>query len=178
MYKTYKGETKPNKVSWMMLSFLAGIVLWAQIDAKAGWAIVSVAVSIFNILTILLIANFRPQAYWKAEKRDYLFALTACVGVALWQITDKPNLAILFSIMANFLAYLPTLIKSYKHPSSEAMFTFAIWAFAHAINVLTIDDWAFSKYGFPTYLVLINLITVAAMLVKKAELGQPSTSLS
>ena len=58
----------------------------------------------------------------------------AIVGLILWAITDEPNLAILFSLLADLLAGLPTVIKSYRHPRSESWLAYAISAVGFGIR--------------------------------------------
>ena len=110
----------------------------------------------FNVAAIFLASFVNPKAYWKTEKRDYLFALIALVGFVLWRITDDPALAIGFSIVADALAAMPTFIKALKQPESENGKSFVIWTFSSIILVLIVEKWEFSHYAFPIYLVLFN----------------------
>ena len=40
-------------------------------------------------------------------------------GIVLWQLTANPVLAVLFCIIADLFASLPTLVKACVDPSSE-----------------------------------------------------------
>ena len=80
----------------------------------------------------------------------------AVVGIVLWQLTSNPVLAVLFCIVADLFASLPTLIKANVEPLSEYPLPYLMSATAMAITLLTIQDWSFAVYGFPLYMLLIN----------------------
>ncbi len=153
---TLKGETKPNRMTWGLLTMFTGIAFFAALDGGAGWATAGVGAGLFNVVLIFAASYVNPKAYWKTEKRDYWFGLIALVGLLLWLITDNPNLAIVFSIVADVSAALPTFIKAYKKPNSENGRSFVVWTVAQGSILLIIDDWTFAAYAFPIYLVMFN----------------------
>jgi peptidoglycan biosynthesis protein MviN/MurJ (putative lipid II flippase) len=111
----------------------------------------------FTPFLIVLVSFLNKKAYWKTEPKDYFVMMAALVGIVLWAITDNPNLAIFFSLAADFLASLPTIIKSYKHPETESWLAYAISAFGFGIGVLAIQTYTFENYAFIIYLFLVNL---------------------
>ncbi len=167
---TLKGKTKPNKVSWGMLWLFTAIVLWAQINSGVGWPLVSAATALFNVTTLLLASFVNPKAYWKAENRDYIFIALALVGLLLWKTTDDPNLAIAFSIIADFSAAFPIFIKAYKKPETENGKSFVIWSISHFFTLLIIQEWSFVNYAFPVYLIVFNSL-LAYLIVFRTKLA-------
>gem|GEM_PF-6364425 len=75
----------------------------------------------------------------------------------------------LFSIFADCLAGVPTLIKSYEDPSSESPLVFMFGGISAILTLLTIDHWTFAAYGFPVYLLLICAALVFLILTKIGE---------
>ena len=55
----------------------------------------------FTPLLIVAASFFNKKAYWKSEPRDYYLMAAAIIGIILWAITDNPNLALLFSLLAD-----------------------------------------------------------------------------
>lgn len=90
----------------------------AQGVAGISWASF---VAGFSPLLIVAASFFNKKAYWKSEPRDYYLMAAAIVGIILWAITDNPNLALLFSLLADMLASIPTLIKAYRYPPSSTL---------------------------------------------------------
>jgi hypothetical protein len=80
------------------------------------------------------------------------------VGLILWLITQEGNVAIIFSIVADILALLPTLVKSYKFPETESWSAFGGAASAAFITLLTIREWTFAAAAFPVYIFAVCII--------------------
>ena len=80
----------------------------------------------------------------------------AVAGIVLWALTDDPNLAILFALVADLLAGLPTVIKSYRHPETESWIAYAISTLGFGMGVLAIQTFTFENYAFIGYLFLLN----------------------
>jgi len=79
----------------------------------------------------------------------------------LWQITKIGNIAIFFSIIADFLAALPTVVKSWIEPETENSTLYFANAFSALLTILTIKMWNFETVAFPLYIFLqVSLIGI------------------
>ncbi len=110
----------------------------------------------FTPFLILLASFINKKAYWKTAPRDYFLMLAAFLGIILWFLTDNANIAILFALIADLLAGIPTLIKSYKHPETESWVAYAISTLGFSIAMLAIQSFTFENVAFVTYLILMN----------------------
>ena len=63
-------------------------------------------------------------------------------------------------ILADGLAAVPTLVKSYIYPGTENYHTYLASAIGAAITLLTISNWNFANFGFPLYILIICIIFV------------------
>jgi hypothetical protein len=80
------------------------------------------------------------------------------LGLGLWYITKEGNIAILFSILADGFAAVPTIIKSYYHPETETSKVYLLAAFNAAVTLLTIKVWSFAHYSFPLYILILCVL--------------------
>jgi hypothetical protein len=148
---TFKGRVKPNKITYVMWSLAPIIAFLAQIDQGVGiQSLMTLSIGIFP-LSILLASFFNKHAYWKVNTFDLFCGALSLGGLILWQITKVGNIAIAFSILADFLALLPTLIKSYKYPETELAWPWTLASLSGLLTLLTITQWDFSTYSFPLY---------------------------
>ena len=172
MYETIIGKAKPNRVTWLLWGLFPMIIFVAQrIQGVEGLSWVSFAAG-FTPFLILLASFLNKKAYWKTEKRDYYIMGAAIVGILLWLLTDNPNLAILFSLVADFLAGLPTLIKAYRHPETESWIAYAISTVGFGLGLLAISSYTFENYAFALYLFIMNgLLAVFASRHIKSKLA-------
>ena len=80
--------------------------------------------------------------------------------IILWQVTHIPNLAIIFSILADALASFPTIVKSYNHPETETLSAYFIGIINSTLTLLVIKTWNFENYAFQAYWLAISVIFV------------------
>ena len=121
----------------------------------------------FGPLLVLLASFINKKAYWKLEKFDYVCGLCSILALALWGITKQPVVAIIFSILSDGFAAIPTLIKSWKYPETETVNAYAAGLFCALTSFVAVKMWSFSEVAFPVYLVLLNLSLTFFILRKK-----------
>jgi hypothetical protein len=161
---TIKGKVKPNKVSWLLWSIAPLIAFFAEI--KQGVGIQSLVTFVVGFVPLVIfIASFKnKEAMWNIGKLDIVCGILSVLGLILWLVTKVGNVAIFFSIMADGLAAVPTIVKSYKYPNTENA-TIYIFGIVNALlGILTITMWDFQNWGFPVYLLFVD--GIIAFLVK------------
>lgn len=160
---TLKGRVKPNKVSWLLWSIAPMIAFFAMI--KQGVGITALATFIVGFLpfVIFLASFFNKNATWDISKLDIICGSLSILGLILWAITKVGNIAIFFSIVADALAAVPTILKSFKYPETENSTIFFFGIINALIALLAIEEWNFQSYGFQLYIVVVNL-TIATLI--------------
>lgn len=155
---TIKGRVKPNKVSWLLWSIAPLIAFFAMIKQGVGMQAWVTFVVGFVPLVIFIASFFNKDAMWEIGKVDIVCGVLSVLGLVLWLITKVGNIAIFFSIVADGLAAIPTIIKSYNEPDTENATIFIFGIINSLIGILTITQWNFETYGFPIYLLIVNSI--------------------
>lgn len=165
---TLKGKTKPNRVTWFLWALAPMIAFTAQLEKGVGLTALMTFMAGFNPAMIVLASFVNKKAYWKLNRMDYIYGAISIFAIIIWQITGEGNLAILFSIIADAFASLPTIIKSYKEPETENSTIFLFGMINSGLTLLTIKDWSFAQWGFPVY---IFVICIAIYALVKFKLG-------
>ena len=161
LYDTVIGRAQPNRVTWFLWGLFPMIIFVAQrAQGVEGLSWASFAAGFMPFL-ILLASFLNEKAYWKTEPKDYALMAAAVLAFVLWALTDNPNLAILFALVADFLAGLPTLLKAYRYPGTESWVAYAISTVGFGVAILAIPSFTFENYAFITYLFLLNLFLAA-----------------
>ena len=156
LYETIIGKAKPNRVTWLLWGLFPMVIFIAQRAQGVEGLSWASFVAGFTPILILLASFLNKKAYWKTQPRDYYLMAAAVAGIVLWALTDDPNLAILFALVADLLAGLPTVIKSYRHPETESWIAYAISTLGFGMGVLAIQTFTFENYAFIGYLFLLN----------------------
>lgn len=156
LYETIKGSAKPNRVSWLLWGLFPTIIFIAQkAQGVQGVTWLTFAAG-FTPLLIVVASFFNTKAYWKTQPSDYVLMAFAIAGIIAWFVTNVPNLAILFAILADLCAGIPTLIKAFKHPETESWVAYAISATGFGIGILAIQAFNFQSSAFAIYLVAME----------------------
>ncbi len=156
LYETITGKSQPNRVTWILWGLFPMITFVAQRAQGVEGVSWVTFVSGFTPLLVFAASFLNKKAYWKSRPMDYYLLIAAIVGITLWAVTDNANLAILFALMADLLAAVPTIIKCYKHPETESWVAYAISTGGFLLSMFTIQTWTFETYAFVLYLTLVN----------------------
>jgi hypothetical protein len=155
---TVRGKVKPNRVSFLLWSIAPFIAFAAQIKQGVGIESLMTFSTGFLPLTIFLASFVNKKAEWKLTKFDLLCGALSIIGLILWLITKVGNLAIIFSILADGLAAVPTIVKAYKYPDTEIAWPWIATAFGVILTLLTLKEWTFANSGFIVYILLVNTL--------------------
>ncbi|HZS75631.1 MAG TPA: hypothetical protein VFA41_03390 [Ktedonobacteraceae bacterium] len=166
---TLKGKVKPNRVSYLLWSLAPLIAFVAEIKQGVGLQSLLTFVAGFLPLTVFLASFVNKKAGWKLTFFDGTCGVLSCIGLILWYITQSGDIAILFSILADGLAALPTLIKSFNYPETESAWPYFMSTIFGVITLLTVKEWNFATIGFPVYITLVTL-TISSLV--QFELGK------
>jgi hypothetical protein len=155
---TIKGKIRPNRVSFFLWALAPAIIFFGQIQQGVGIQSLPTFLICFNCTVILIATYINKNAYWKLRKFDYICGFLSLVGLVLWVVTKIGNLAIIFGILADGLACLPTIKKTYEEPKSENVWPYAAGFFTAVITLLTIKNWSFANSSFSIYIIIVNSI--------------------
>ncbi len=163
----FTGNTKPNRVTWLMWSIAPLIAAAASLSNGVGWAVLPVFMAGFSPLMIFTASFFAKKAYWKLSTFDYFCGVLSGLALVMWWLTKEPNVAIVFAIGSDALASIPTLKKSLTNPETESVWPFIIGVFGASSSLVVITYWTFSAYAFPIYLIIINIIILLTLYKKQ-----------
>jgi hypothetical protein len=161
----FRGTSKPNLVTWGLWGFAPLIATGAALSAHAdGWATVRIFMSGFGPLLVFLCGLCISQSYWKLSKFDYSCGLLSLIALGAWLIADSPVLAILLAAIADLFATIPTIIKAWKFPETETLYTYFVGLFTATIVIPAIPVWNIENAAFQIYLMIANIALFALVL--------------
>lgn len=158
--ETVRGETKPNRVTWLMWSVAPLIGTVAALAAGVRWAVLPVFVAGFAPFLVFIASFTTPKAYWKLEIFDYVCGALSILALILWGITKEPLIAILLSIASDGFAAVPTFIKSWKYPNTETVEVYTAGLFNALTSFFALKTFGISELAFPIYLVFLNSLLI------------------
>lgn len=148
---TLKGKIKPNRVTFLIWPIAPLITFASQISQGVGTAAIFSLMVAFLSLLVFGASFVNKNSEWKLTTFDVTCGILSIIGLVFWQVTKVGNVAIMFSILSDGLASLPTIVKAYKYPETEVAWPWLTSVIYAILGLLTLTDWRFASAGFPIY---------------------------
>jgi hypothetical protein len=162
-----KGHAKPNLVSWIMWMLAPFIGVFFQLKAGAGLSVLPVFMAGFGPFLVITFSLLIKNAYWKINTFDLICGAFSLLALVFYILTHNLGISILFAILSDGLAAVPTIIKSWKFPETEEANIFIGGLFSNILALFIIKNWIFSIYSFNIYFILINTIIIFSIYQKR-----------
>ena len=170
---TVKGKVKPNRVSFLLWSIAPFIAFAAQINQGVGLESVMTFGTGFLPMTVFAASFVNKKAEWKVTRFDLVCGFLSIIGLALWLVTKVGNVAILFSILADGLAAVPTIVKAYRYPDTELAWPWLATVFGVVLTLLTLSEVTFANSGFIIYILLVDAFIFSLIQFRIGEKVKP-----
>lgn len=161
---TVRGRVRPNPVTWLFWGASPLIAFAAQIQhglTVSSFTTLALGVGPLLIFAVTVLKGRKQR--WNIGIFDVICGACAAIGLALWQMTSDPTLALLFAVIADIVGGIPTVYKSYIKPESERAFPYFLSIVSMVLTMFTLKSWSFLDAGFTVYIFCIN--TVLAFLI-------------
>ena len=167
---TLSGTTKPNRITWGLwaLAPLLGTAIALSSHADV-WVTVRVFFAGFIPLLVFFISFVNKNSYWKLTIFDFFCGAWAVVAIVLWLVADSPELAILFAVLADIFAALPTLRKAWLQPETEKGITYIASFVSVLLAMPAIPVWNITNAGFSIYLAVVNAVLILIIYWKRPQ---------
>ena len=125
-----------------------------SVELHSGVGLRALTTFVIGFMPLLVfIASFHnPAAIWKIRRLDYACGAMSLAGTAAWLVTRNGVVAIIAAIVADFMAGLPTMMKSWSNPESETVASYIGAVLNSGILLLTIQHWTVDEAAFPLFI--------------------------
>ncbi len=155
---TLQGDTSPNRVTWSLWG-VEGVVAFAlEIQQHVGLA--SLMTLMLGLVPIIIVvASFRnPHVQWKIAPFDLFCGSISVAGLAFWGFINQPTVALVSFVVADQVAALPTIRKSWIAPSTESPRMFFLGSLNCAITLFTLKSLTTAGVLFPGCIMVADLL--------------------
>ncbi len=157
---TLRGTTKPNRVTWLLWAFAPLLAAAVEFDEGVGLRALPTFMVGFMPLLVFAASFVNRDSVWRIRRFDYACGAISLLGTVVWLVTRNGVLAISAAIVADFMAGLPTVHKSWTHPETETVHSYTGAAVSMAVVLLTIEHWTFDVAAFPVFIVCMASVMV------------------
>jgi hypothetical protein len=173
----HRRKVRPHVLSWAGWAFITALGGSAMLASGSTWAAAIVFANTVLCVSIVGYSITRKVGVWSTGPQDGVFFGLGIIGLILWQVLNEPVIALVFAILADLFFGLPTIIKTYKDPSSETPFVWAMAALSGMLSLFALRNFAFSEAAYPVYLLIFDsivLILVLKLLPWQTNKSNPS----
>lgn len=157
-------KAHPHVLSWLGWGFITALGASAMYADGSTWPAAIVFANSVACLTIVLFSIINKVGIWQTSFFDWFFFGMGLLGIVLWQTLDLPVLALICALVADFSFGVPTIIKTYKDPSTETPFVWVAAASSGLFSIFAIEVWAFYEAAYPVYLLIFDTIVLLLVL--------------
>jgi hypothetical protein len=164
-----RGTTKPQRATWAIWATLSFVVLASQWASGATW---SLALTIGQALSCGAVFALSLRRGMGGVTRLELALLgLAALGVVGWLLVDDPVVATCSVVVADIVAVGLMLPKTYRHPGSETLATYAIGVVSTLFALAAVGSTAASLLIYPVYILVADGAVAAVILVRRRALA-------
>ncbi|MGE4352144.1 MAG: hypothetical protein AB7E52_08150 [Bdellovibrionales bacterium] len=157
-----RGQAKPNKVTvglWFLQGAIAVGAAWSE--GVSWYVLLPVLAGVIGPLGTFILSFVLRQAYWRLGFFDYACGASSLAALLLWYWTQNANVAIALAVLADFMAALPSVFKSWRYPDTESRVAWLLSVFGFGTSLLLFEQFTFAEMAYPLYAVAIcALITL------------------
>ena len=152
-----QGRSKPARMTRFIVWLAASISffsLWADGSTGAVW--LAGVFAFRNTFLFLMSLKYGMGGVATIDKYSLVIAIAGLVG---WQLSGDPLIALLFAILADFVGFIPALVKTYKEPNTEGPWFYYIETTAVLLNIVVIGAWSIDLL-FPVHILISNILMI------------------
>lgn len=154
------GRTKPHRMTRFILAFVLTLNFVSILAAKGN-----LGAEIFAGITCIQALVIFGMSMWRGMGGTSIFDWVcfgiAVVGIIGWKVTGNPIIGVWFSVLADFSAYLPAMVKTYHHPHTESPWYYLLAGLAAFFSLIAYKIEAasiFQIYILVCVLIMLGLI--------------------
>lgn len=134
-----KGKTHPHVYSWSLWGLLTVLIVALQIKGGAGpatWVTASAGLLCLGVVALSL----------KIGKKDIILsdtitAILSLIAIGFWLLANQPIVSIILVVIADTLAFIPTVRKSWNQPHAETLSLYITNALRFTLALLAVEHY-------------------------------------
>ncbi|TQS45536.1 hypothetical protein [Cryptosporangium phraense] len=160
----------PHMVTWLFWSIGPYLAFAAQLSEGVGLPALVTFVVGLDPTVIFFVALFYGNSTWRISRFDVACGVAAAVGLILWAVFWEARLAILFAIVADALAAVPTFRKAFVDPATENWRLYGLLAASGLITYASSPERGFAVTAFAGYLALLGIALSVLIVIRSRQI--------
>jgi hypothetical protein len=168
VYAIFYSGTRPDRVTWWLLSFLNFILCIQSYQLGATWSIFLPAAYTFNMFVAALLSVNYGSGKVKLNRLHVLCILGTIISLLLWYSFNDAFIGLVFMVITDFIGIVPTIVHTYKHPNEEDFYSWASTSLASVMSIFSLSAFTLGVTLYPAYLVFTNFLVLVLIIRNKS----------
>lgn len=162
-----RGKTHPHIYSWSLWGILTVLLVALQIIGGAGpstWVTASAGLLCFGVVFLSL-----KDGNKNITKSDTITAILSLIAIGFWWFAKQPIVSMILVITADFLAFIPTIRKTWHKPYSETLSLYVTNAFRFFLAIAAIETYTFLSTSWTLFWALGNALFAIMLIFRRKQ---------
>jgi hypothetical protein len=162
-----KGKTRPHLYTRLVWATVESIIFFGQYTTGGGagsWVTAVGALLTFGI--VILCIKYGTTDVTTSDRISFAAALLCIVP---WVITKDPLWSVIFAILIDIWAIIPTLRKTWNSPSSESFFAWSISEVKIIFAFFALSTYSFTTWAYPVEAFIMNAILIFIIVYRRPQ---------
>lgn len=161
-----KGRVRPARSTRVLFLLLMAVTLVVQSREFTSGVLLLTAAEVLMQLVLFILSIKRGVG--GLARLDLICYVAFAVSLTSYLITQNAVLALILLALTDTIAFIPTIVKIWRDPSSETWIFFVVGGvLAAGASLMARNSNNFTEVFFPAYLVAINAIAAIPILLHK-----------
>ena len=169
-----KGRAQPARSTRILFFILMTTTLIVQSRDFTSWVLaLTVGEVLSQLILLALSVKYGLGGLKRVDIASYImfsFALTA------YLITGETLVGLFLLCLTDVVAFIPTLVKNFRDPSTDTPLFYAIGAVAPTFSLFAASDYSdLNQVLVPAYLIIINILALVPLIFPPANRHKNTT---
>ena len=165
-----RGKTHPHVYSWGLWGLLTVLIVALQLKGGAGPAIWVTAAAGLLCIGVVILSLKRGKK--DITTSDTITAILSLIAIGFWLIADQPVLSIILVVIADLLAFVPTVRKSWNKPYTETLSLYVTNGFRFSLAILAVENYTILSTLWVAAWALANILFAVMLVVRRKQVGK------
>ena len=164
-----RGTTRPHRGTWIIWCALALIVLASQWADGGRWSLLLVVAQFAGCAVILALTV--PRGVGGASRTDLALLAVAAAGLVGWYLADDPTIATACVVLADSIAVIMMLPKTYADPYSETLSAYVLSTVSVLLAAAAVGSLNAGLLLYPAYLIAADSMLIVVIALRRRKLA-------
>lgn len=167
-----KDTARPHPYTWLILTLTQATATAGLFAGHAG--LISYGFLTGTLMTGVIFLLSLRHAKESIARGDNIILTAALIAMAMWWILDHHRVAIFMVSIIDFIAYIPTMRKVWRNPTSESATAWTLFALSFLFALLALES--YNMLTVPYLIAVLLADTIIATLVFARRTPVPLTT--